>query len=115
MAQPNIKALTLIHGKSAAAAITTTAVDLVANAAASGKVLKVNAMYISNTTAGDLKVNVTFKRGANSFHVAKDIIIPKEASLDLLAKHIYLEEGDSLQAQGSAAGLEAVASYEELQ
>ncbi len=115
MAAPNIKGLTLIHGKSAAVAVTGAAADIVANPAASGKVLKVNAMYISNTTAGDLKVNVTFKRAANSFHVAKDIIIPKEASLDLLAKHIYLEEGDSLQVQGSAVGLEAVAGYEELQ
>ena len=115
MAAPNIKSLTVINGKSAAAAVTATAADLVINAAASGKVLKVNAMYISNTTAGDLKVNVTFKRGANSFHIAKDIVIPKEASLDLLRKHIYLEEGDSLQVQGSAVGMEAVAGYEELQ
>ena len=115
MAAPNIKGLTLIHGKSAAQAVTTAAVVLVANTAASGKVLKVNAMYISNTTAGDLKVNVTFKRGAASFHIAKDIVIPKEASLDLLRKHIYLEEGDSLQIQGSAIGMEAIAGYEELQ
>ena len=115
MAAPNIKALTVINGKSAAAAVTATAVDLVTNTAASGKVLKVNAMYISNTTTGDLKVNVTFKRGATSFHIAKDIVIPQEASLDLLRKHIYLEENDSLQIQGSAVGLEAVAGYEELQ
>ena len=115
MAAPNIKSLTVINGKSAAAAVTATAADLVANAAASGKVLKVNAMYISNTTAGDLKVNVTFKRGATSFHIAKDVVIPKEASFDVLRKHIYLEEGDSLQVQGSAVGMEAVAGYEELQ
>lgn len=115
MAAPNIKSLTVINGKSAAKVVTTAAADLVANAAASSKVLKVNAMYISNTTAGDLKVNVTFKRGSSSFHVAKDIIIPKEASLDLLRKHLYLEEGDSIQVQGSAAGMEAVAGYEELQ
>ncbi|MDP4836447.1 MAG: hypothetical protein NWS01_04770 [Burkholderiales bacterium] len=115
MAAPNIKSLTVINGKSAAQAVTTAAADLVVNTAASGKVLKVNAMYISNTTAGDLKVNVTFKRGATSFHIAKDIVVPKEASLDLLRKHIYLEEGDSIQVQGSAAGMEAVAGYEELQ
>lgn len=72
-------------------------------------------MYISNTTAGDLKLSVTFKRGGASFHIVNNIVIPKEASLDLLAKHIYLEEGDSLQVQGSAAGMEAVAGYEELQ
>lgn len=37
MAQPNIKALTLIHGRSAAQAVTATSVDLVSNAVASGK------------------------------------------------------------------------------
>ena len=114
MANPNFKTIATVSGKTFAAVVTTTAADLVANAAASNKIMKVNALYISNTSANDLKVNVTFKRGANSFHVAKDIVVPKEASFDLLRKHIYLEEGDSIQVQGSATGLEALASVEEL-
>ncbi len=114
MANPNFKALTTVSGKSFPAVVTTTAADIVPYAAASNKIMKVNALYTSNTTAGDLKVNVTFKRGATSYHIAKDIVIPKEASLDLIRKHVYLEEGDSIQIQGSATGLEAVASVEEL-
>ena len=114
MANPNFKAIATVNGRTFAAAVTTTAADLVVNAAASNKVMKANALYISNTTAAELKVNVTFKRGANSFHLAKDIVVPKEASFDLLRKHVYLEEGDSIQVQGSAAGLEALASVEEL-
>jgi hypothetical protein len=114
MANPNFKAISTVSGKTFAAVVTTTAADLVANAAASNKVMKVNALYISNTSSNDTKVNVTFKRGATSYHLAKDIVVPKEASFDLLRKHVYLEEGDSIQIQGAATGLEAVASVEEL-
>ena len=113
MSNPNIKAIAVVSGKSYPLAVTTVATNLIANAVASNKVLKVNALYVSNTTAGDLKINVMFVRGT-AFHIAKDIIVPKEASIDILRKHIYLEEGDRLQVQGSAAGLEAVASAEEL-
>ena len=115
MAAPNFKSLSIINGKSSPLVVTTTAADIAANPNGSNKVLKVNALYISNTTAGDLKVNVTFKRATASFHITKDIVVPKEASFDLLRKHIYLEEGDSLQIQGSAIGMEAIAGYEELQ
>ena len=115
MANPNIKALSVINGKSSPLTVTTAAANIVANPAGSNKVLKVNAVYVANTTAGDVKISVLFSRGAASTHIAKDIIIPKEASLDLLTKHLYLEENDSINIQGSAAGLEAVASYEELQ
>jgi len=114
MAAPNFKSLSLINGKSSPKAVTVAAADIVANPNGSNKVLKVNALYISNTTAGDLKINVTFKRGVTSFHIANDIVIPKEASLDLLRKHVYLEENDSIQVKGSAVGLEALAAYEEL-
>ncbi len=114
MANPNFKSLATVNGRTYPLVVTTTASPLVSNAAASNKVLKVNALYVSNTATNDEKVNVTFKRGATSFHLAKDIVVPKEASFDLLRKHIYLEEGDSIEVQGSAAGLEAIASVEEL-
>ncbi len=114
MASPNFKSLSVVNGKASPAVITVTAADLVANPSGSNKVMKVNAVYISNTTATTEKVSVTFKRGTASFHIAKDIDIPKGASLDLIRKHVYLEEGDSLQILGSAAGMEAVAGYEEL-
>ena len=114
MANPNFKSLKAINGKTYAAAVTTTATDIVANAVGSNKVAKVNSFYVSNTTAADASVTVKFKRGANAFHIAKDIVIPAAASLDLMRKHIYLEEGDSLQVSGTAVGMEAVVGLEEM-
>jgi len=114
MAAPNFKSLTVINGKTSPLVVTTTAADIVANPNGSNKVLKVNALYLSNTTVADEKISVTFKRGANSFHILKDVVVPKEASFDMLRKHIYLEEGDSIQISASAAGVEAVSGYEEL-
>lgn len=114
MANPNFKSLSTINGKTNPAVVTTTAADIVANPVGSNKVMKVNSFYISNTASADEKISVMFKRGANSFHIAKNIVVPKEASLDLIRKHIYLDEGDSLQILGSATGMEAVVGYEEL-
>ena len=114
MAAPNFKSLAVISGKSSPLTVTAAAADIVANPAGSNKVMKVNALYISNTTATDVKATILFKRGATTVHISKNIIIPTEAAFDAIRKHIYLEEGDSLQLQGSAVGLEAVAGYEEL-
>jgi hypothetical protein len=41
--------------------------------------------------------------------------VPAGATLDMLSKYIYLEEGDSLRVTASAnSRLEAVASYEDI-
>ena len=43
------------------------------------------------------------------------ITVPADATLDIISKPIYLEEGDALQLLASAASdLEAVCSYEEI-
>ncbi len=114
MSAPNIKALALIQGKTSAQAVTTTAADLVVNALGSSKCLKVNALYASNTTASDLKVSVIFKRGSILVYLTRNVVVPTEASFDILRKHVYLEEGDALQVVASAVGMDAIASYEEL-
>ncbi len=48
MAAPNIVDVTTIIGKTAVQAVGTSATAIVTNSAASGKVLKVNALYVSN-------------------------------------------------------------------
>lgn len=127
MTAPNIVNVATITGKTAAAQISTeaaTAQDssnadktpLVINAASSGKVLKVNALYVSNVDGtNNAEISVALYRSSTAYHVAKTVIVPADATLDVLAKAIYLEEGDSLRLTANAASdLEAVCSYEEI-
>lgn len=116
MAAPNIVNVATITGKTAVQAVTTSATAIVTNSAASGKVFKINALYVSNvdgTNAAD--VNVDLYRSSTAYHVAKTVSVPADATLDIISKAIYLEEGDSLRLTASAnSDLEAVCSYEEI-
>ena len=116
MAAPNIVNVVTITGKTAVQAITTSATAIVTNAADSGKVFKVNALYVSNvdgTSAAD--INVDIFRSSTAYHIAKTVSVPADATLDIISKSIYLEEGDSLRLTANAnSDLEAVCSYEEI-
>ena len=116
MAAPNIVNVTTILGKTAVQQVTTSATAIVTNSAASGKVFKVNALYVSNVdgaTAAD--VNVDIFRSSTAYHIAKTVSVPADATLDVISKSIYLEEGDTLRLTASAnSDLEAVCSYEEI-
>ena len=116
MAAPNIVNVVTITGKTAVLAITTSATAIVTNSAASGKVFKVNALYISNVDgANNADINVDIFRSSTAYHVAKTVSVPADATLDIISKSIYLEEGDSLRLTASAnSDLEAVCSYEEI-
>ena len=59
MAAPNIVNVTTILGKTAVQQVTTSATAIVTNGAASGKVFKINALYIANvdgTNNADISV-----------------------------------------------------------
>lgn len=116
MAAPNIVNVTTITGKTAVQAIGTSATAIVSNGAGSNKVLKVNALYVSNvdgTNNADLTVDVF--RSGTAYRIAYTVVVPADAALDVLSKAIYLEEGDSLRLTASLANdLEAVCSYEEI-
>lgn len=116
MTAPNIVNVATITGKTAVQAVTTSATAIVTNSSASGKVFKVNALYVSNidgTNAAD--VNVDIYRSSTAYHVAKTVSVPADATLDIISKAIYLEEGDALRVTASAnSDLEAVCSYEEI-
>jgi len=116
MASPNIVGVVTITGKTAVQAVTTSATAIVTNSAASGKVLKVNALYVSNVDgASAADVNVDIFRSSTAYHIAKTVSVPADATLDIISKSIYLEEGDSLRLTASAnSDLEAVCSYEEI-
>lgn len=116
MSAPNILNLTTVTAKSAGQAVTTTPTAIVTNSAASGKVLKIVTLFISNinTAAATITVDV-YKNQATAYRVGFTISVPANSTLDLINKIIFLEENDSLRLTASANSyLEAVCSYEEL-
>ena len=114
MAAPNIVNVATITGKTAVLAVTTSATAIVTNSAASGKVYKINALYVSNVDGtNSAELNVDLYRSSTAYHIAKTVNVPADATLDVISKSIYLEEGDSLRLTASAnSDLEAVCSYE---
>ncbi len=114
MAAPNIVNVTTITGKTAVLAVTTSATAIVTNSGSSGQVYKINALYVSNVDGtNNADLNVDLYRSSTAYHVAKTVNVPADATLDVISKSIYLEEGDSLRLTASAnSDLEAVCSYE---
>ena len=116
MAAPNIVNVTTITGKTAVQIVTTTATAIVTNSAASGKVFKVNALFISNVDgANNADITVDIFRSSVAYRIARTVVVPADASLDVISKSIYLEEGDTLRLTANAnSDIEAVCSYEEI-
>jgi hypothetical protein len=109
MAAPNIVNVTTITGKTAVQQVGTSATAIVTNSASSGKVYKVNALYVSNVDGTDIF------RSSTAYHIVKTLVVPADASIDVLSKALYLEEGDALRITANVASdLEAVCSYEEI-
>ena len=123
MAAPNIVNVTTITAKTTYAALTTTLTTiLLANAASSGKVFKINSIFISNvdgTNPADvtIKINTAAAGSGTSYALASTVTIPADSSLSLIDKSnaIYLEEDKSILGGASAnSDLEIVISYEEI-
>jgi len=116
MAAPNIVNVATITGKTAVQAVGTSATAIVTNSASSGKVFKVNALYVSNVDGtNNAEINVDIFRSSTAYHIGKTIVVPADATLDVISKAIYLEEGDALRLTANATSdLEAVCSYEEI-
>lgn len=116
MAAPNIVTVTNILGKTAVQLITTTATEIVGNSSSSGKVTKVNALYVANVNgASAATLNVDIYRSSTAYRISYGVSVPANSTLDVLSKSIYLEEGDSLRLTASSNSyLEAVCSYEEI-
>jgi len=123
MAAPNIVNVTTITGKSAVVSLTTTsATAVVSNAAASGKVFKINSLVVSNvdgTNAADITIALYSEDdiGGTATEIVSTVSVPADASLIVIDKNtsIYLEEDRSIGATaGSANDLKVVVSYEEI-
>ena len=114
MSNPNIVNMSAMYGTTAVQAIGTSATAIVTNSAASGTIVKVDALYISNVDGtSNYTVNVDVYRSSTAYRIAYLVTVPAGATLDVLSKYIYLQEGDSLRLTASSASkLEAVCSYE---
>ena len=116
MAAPNIVNVATITGKTAVQAVGTSATAIVTNSGGSGKVFKVNALYVANVDgSASADITVDLFRSSTAYPIASTIAVPADATLDIMTKAIYLEEGDTLRCTASASGdLTAVCSYEEI-
>ena len=84
MTAPNIVNVTTITGKTAVQAVGTSATAIVTNSASSGKVLKINALYVSNVDGTNAaSVSIDIYRSSTAYHVAKTVSIPADATLDI--------------------------------
>lgn len=123
MANPNIVNVTTIYGNSSQTSLTTTsATSLVSNAAASGKVFKINSIVVANvdgTSAADITVNIYSQAalGGTAYPIASTISVPADATLIVTDKttSFYLLENQSIGATaGTASDLVVTASWEEI-
>lgn len=123
MAAPNLISPTAINGKSIAVNLTTTsATSVLSNAVSSGKVLKINSLYISNVN-GTSNASITINYysaaalGGTTTEICSTVIVPANSSLVVIDKnaYIYLEENTSIGAIASTANyLKVLCSYEDI-
>jgi hypothetical protein len=122
MAAPNIVNVTNIIGNSLSVAVGATATQLASNAAASGKVFKINSIVVANvdgSSAADVTVEIYSQDdlGGTALAIVSTISVPADASLIVTDKttSFYLLEDQSIGATASAAGdLVATISFEEI-
>ena len=123
MAAPNIVAVTTIYGKTAYLTPSDTSANvLLANAASSGKVLKINQIVAANvdgTAAVDctVAINTAAAGSGTSYPIVSTVSVPADASLIVTDKTtaIYLEEDKSIVVtSGTASKIAYTISYEEI-
>lgn len=123
MAAPNVVNVATITAKTAyAAPANTSATVLLANAASSGKVFKINSLVAANVdgtnaVAATVAVNTAADGSGTGYPIASTIDVPADASLIVIDKNnaIYLEEDKSIVVtSGSADDITFTVSYEEI-
>ena len=123
MANPNIVAVTAIRGENSSVSLTSTsATQIVSNAASSGKVLKINTLMVANvdgTNAADITINKysAAAMGGSAFAIASTISVPADATLIVIDKTtaVYLKENESIGAiAGTANDLIVTCSWEDI-
>lgn len=123
MAAPNLLSPTTINGKTVTVDLSSTsATSILSNAASSGKVLKINSLYVANvdgTSNAEITINYysAAALGGTATQIASTVVVPADSTLVIIDKdaYIYLEEDKSLGATAGTSGdLKVVCSYEDI-
>lgn len=118
MAAPNLVNVATILGTTTAAALnTTTTTSLLTNSAASGKVYKVNDVYVTNKSAASATVTMDVYNGTTGFYIAYTLVVPIAATVVVVDRnsYVYLLEGWSIRGGASAnSAIDTVISYEDM-
>jgi hypothetical protein len=111
MANPNLASATAVYAANAQLSLTSTsATELVSNAASSGKVYLVDSITVANVdgvNAADISV-VRFNSATNTgtaFPICSTVVVPADASLIVVGTEnkINLTENESIYVTASAA------------
>jgi len=125
MANPNIVSVSTINGESVGFNLTATTTTTLLTVS-SDKLLKINRITCANvdgTNAADVSLSITKANftsdgvsdfdTSGTFHIAKTVSVPADATLVLLDTPIYLMEADVLKGgAGAASDLDLLVSYE---
>jgi hypothetical protein len=130
MANPNIVNVTAIYGTTTYyTPSVTTAVVLLANAASSGKVYRIDQIVVANSdTANNINATVAIytngavaqgsaPSGGTAYPIVSTVVVPANASLIAVDKTtaLYLQEGTSISVTSATASkLTFSVSYEDI-
>ena len=110
MANPNIASVSNIYGNLGQVALSTTsATQLITNAASSGTIVKVESIVVANTTASSASITINSYSAAalsgTAYAIASTIPVPANASIIITDKttSFYLPENTSLGATASSS------------
>jgi hypothetical protein len=115
MAAPNLFTTSTVTGKTSLTTLSTVTSNIITNASGSNTVYKLNNILLSNYTSSTTYANVLINRSSSSYYLGGNVAIPGNSTLVLLGKDIalYIEEGDTVQANVSAnSSISMAASYE---
>lgn len=119
MANPNIISATSLTGNSKVVNLTTTnSTTIVTNASSSNKVYRVTCIRATNydgTNAADISISIYDASESATGYLASTINVVADSTFNVIDKTetVYLEEGDYINAQSSAANdITIYCSYE---
>jgi hypothetical protein len=127
MANPNIVSVTSIKGESVGFALSATTTTTLMTVSAD-KLIKINRITCANvdgSSSADLTLSITKSNftpdgvanfdTSGTFHLAKTVSVPADATLVVLDTPIYMMESDVLKGGANAASdLELFVSYESI-
>jgi hypothetical protein len=122
MAAPNIVNVANLFGETEQYTPTTSESSATSNTSGSGKVYRINSIRVSNVNgSGGADANITVKHRddvsgtPSSVHLAYEIIVPEQSSLEIVSNSFYLKEDQDIRLLASANNaLEVLISYEDI-